>query len=106
MTHTVTADMGVKIKIAPESLIEEVLQNVAMILSTIKNTAPLARDIGLSARFVDKPIPVAEAILISEVLDAVEKYEPRAEIENVSFERDEDTGKIIPRLEVAIKHVG
>lgn len=103
MTYTVKVNTGVKIKIAPESLIEEVLQNVAMILSTTKNTAPLARDVGLPARFVDKPIPVAEAILIAEVLDAIEKHEPRAEVEGVSFERDESTGKVIPRLEVAIK---
>lgn len=98
----VTADGNAKINLFPASLIEEILQNVTMILSTIKATAPLYRDFGLSARFLDKPTPAAETILISELFDAIEKYEPRAEIINVSFERDERTGKVIPSLEVEI----
>jgi phage baseplate assembly protein W len=102
MAYTVTADGSAKINLAPASLIEEVLQNVTMILSIIKATVPLYRDFGLSARFLDKPTPAAETILISELFDAIEKYEPRAEIINVSFERDERTGKVIPRLEVEI----
>lgn len=106
MTYTITADNATKITLAPASVLEEVLQNVAMIISTPRNTAPLARDIGLSNRFIDMPIPVAEAVLMAEVLDAIEQYEPRAVVKNVSFERDERTGKTIPRLEVEIENDG
>ena len=102
MAYTVKADGNATINLTPDSIVQEVLQNVAMILSTIKTTAPLYRDFGLSARFLDKPMPAAEAILIAEIFDAIEEYEPRAEVKNVSFERDERTGKIIPRLEVEI----
>lgn len=102
MAYTVKADGGAAIILTPDSLVEEVLQNVVMILSTIKTTAPLYRDFGLSAQFLDKPTPAAEAILIAELFDAIEEYEPRAEIINVSFERDERTGKVIPSLEVKI----
>lgn len=102
MAYTVTADTAASINLAPTTVVEEVLQNLSMILSTPKFSVPLDRDFGLSARFVDKPTPTAEAITISEVLDAVEKYEPRAEILGVTFERDERLGKIIPRLEVNI----
>lgn len=102
MAYIVTTDGQIKINLAPQTVVEEVLQNLSMILSTTKYSVPLDRDFGLSARFIDKPIAIAEAILVSELLDAVEKYEPRAEVLNVSFERDERTGKITPRLEVEI----
>jgi len=102
MTHILTADESPKITLAPATPIEEILQNITMIITTIKTTQPLFRDFGVSAIFLDKPTPAAEAILIAEIFDAIEMYEPRAEILNVSFERDERTGKIVPRLEVGI----
>ena len=102
MIHTITADGGAQITLAPTTLVEEVTQNILMILSTIKNTAPLDRNFGLSARFVDKPLAIAEAVLVAEVLDAIEEYEPRAEVVDISFGRNERTGKIVPRLEVKI----
>ena len=103
MTHTITADERPIINLAPGTLIEEILQNVAMIITTIKNTAPLFRDFGISATFLDRPTPAAEAVLIAEILDAIEMYEPRAEIISVIFIRDEMAGKLTPRLEVAIR---
>lgn len=102
MSYTVTASEPIKINLAPASLIEEVLQNLSMILQTIKNTAPLYRDFGISGSYIDKPIPVAETLLIGELYEAVEKYEPRAEIVDITFERDESIGKLNPCLEVEI----
>lgn len=40
--------------------------------------------------------------MISEVLDAVEEYEPRAEVTNVMFEAGETPGLLVPVLEVNI----
>lgn len=91
-----------KLNLAPETLEEEVLQNVAIIVSTPKFSVPLDRGLGLAQRFIDKPIQVAQSILISEVLDAVEEYEPRAEVTNVTFEAGETPGLLVPVLEVNI----
>lgn len=102
MAYTIMASESIKINLAPQTVVEEVLQNISMLLLTPKYSVPLDRNFGLSARFIDKPTRIAEAILISEVLDAIEEYEPRAEVIDLSFERDEMTGKIIPRLEVEI----
>jgi len=71
-------------------------------LSTPKFSVPLDRGLGLAQRFIDKPIQVAQSILISEVLDAVEEYEPRAEVTNVTFEAGETPGLLVPVLEVNI----
>lgn len=105
MAYIVTAYENKKINLAPETVIEEVLQNVSMIISTPQFTVPLDRGFGLPQRFIDKPLPVAQTILVSEVLDAIEKYEPRAEVENITFVQNEEgaqAGKLIPRVEVNI----
>ena len=105
MAYIVTAYENPKINLAPETIVEEVLQNVSMIISTPQYTVPLDRGFGLPQRFIDKPLPIAQAILVSEVLDAIEKYEPRAEIGNITFVQDQNgaqAGKLIPRVEVNI----
>lgn len=105
MSYTVIAYENKKINLAPETVVEEVLQNIAMIITTPKFTVPLDRDFGLSQRFIDKPLPVAQSILVAEVMDVIEKYEPRAEIKNITFTQSQEesqAGKLIPRVEVDI----
>lgn len=81
-----------------------ILQNVAIILATRQGTIPLYRQFGLPQNFVDKPIPVAKAMLYSEVKEAVEEFEPRAEVVGISFAEDPATpGKLIPTVEVDIR---
>lgn len=102
MAYIVKAYDLTNINLAPETTVEEVLQNVAVIISTPKFSVPLDRGMGLAQRFVDKPIQVAQSILISEVLDAVERDEPRAEVLNVTFDLGETPGALIPIVEVNI----
>lgn len=105
MTHTIKAFQPKSINLAPQTIEEEVLQNVAMIISTPQFSVPLDRGFGLAQQFLDKPHSVAQTMLVSEVLDALEKYEPRVEVKNVSFmqsEQDTLAGKLIPQVEVNI----
>lgn len=103
MAYVVKAYAGGKINLAPKTTTEEILQNLTMLLSTPKYTVPLDRDFGLSQRFIDKPAPaVAEALFVSEILDAIEKYEPRVKVESVTFEQGDTPGMLIPRVEVVI----
>ena len=102
MTFSVMPNKKPDIKLDPATPIEEILQNVQMIVSTMKTTVPLYRDFGISPTFIDMPMAVAEAILIGEIYDAMEAYEPRAEIKSITFERNESIGKLVPVLEVGI----
>lgn len=102
MAHIVKGYDLTNINLAPETTAEEVLQNVAVIISTPKFSVPLDRGLGMPQRFVDKPIQIAQSILISEVLDAVERDEPRAEVLNVTFELGKNNGALIPVVEVNI----
>lgn len=102
MAYTVKAFTLSEINLAPETAEEEILQNVAVIISTPKFSVPLDRGLGLAQRFLDKPPAAAQSILISEVLEAIEAYEPRVQIENVSFEFGDAPGVLIPVVEVSI----
>lgn len=86
---------------APETEIEEILQNVRTIISTVKYSVPLDRDFGIDASYVDKPTAKAQAMISSEIIRAVREYEPRATVSSISFTADTD-GKLTPKLEVAI----
>lgn len=105
MNYIVTAYEKKEINLAPETVEEEILQNIIMILSTPRFSVPLDREFGLSQRFVDKPIPIAKTIGVAEVLDAIEKYEPRVEVLEVTFKEGPEDGmhgKLIPQVEVKI----
>lgn len=103
MAYTVTAYEKIRnIDLAPATVVEEVLQNVAMLLSTPKFTVPLDRNLGLTQEFVDKPPAVAKALLIGDVMEAIEEYEPRATVVEVTFLEDRKQGRIVPQVEVNI----
>ena len=81
--------------------VRSVLQNVAIILCTGQRTAPLYREIGLPTEAVDRPIPAAKPLLIAAVREAVERYEPRAEVVSVSFAEDpSQPERLVPKVEV------
>ena len=53
MKYKVTLDE--KINFAPDSEVEEILQNIRTILSTRIGTVPLDRDFGTTWEHIDKP---------------------------------------------------
>lgn len=66
----------------------EILQNVRTILATRKGSVPLDRDFGISWDNVDQSLPAAKMLMRSEVIDAIERYEPRAKVTSVDFAED------------------
>lgn len=82
--------------------VRSVLQSVTIILSTPKGSVPMYRDFGVNMEYLDLPMPIAEVRMVSEIREAVEKWEPRATVTDVSFERDTLNGKLMPIVEVEI----
>lgn len=102
MSYFVTPGRLDHINLAPGK-IEEILQNVAVIISTPQCSVPLERGTGLPMRFIDKPINVAQAMAVAEIIENVSEQEPRVNVVEVTFEVDEDNpGKLIPTVEVEI----
>jgi len=89
------------INLSPETTVEEVMQNVAIILATKKYSVPIDRGLGVSQNFVDKPMPIAQAMIIAEIISAVSEGEPRASVVGVTFTNEAD-GTLIPVVEVSI----
>jgi phage baseplate assembly protein W len=87
---------------APIEEAAEIVQNVKTILSTRKYDVPLRRDFGLDASVVDQPLPRAKAGISADIIAAIKRYEPRAEITKVSFDGDGISGALKPRVRIRI----
>ena len=103
MNYKVNATDLTNIRFNEPDTLPSVLQNIAVILSTPKGSVPQYREFGLSAVFLDKPMPVAKMMMIAEVRDAIERWEPRAQFVGVTFEeRAAQPGTLWPTVEVEI----
>lgn len=103
--------MGYKItmsEIGPISLnetdpVKSILQNVSIILRTIKGSCPMYRGFGIDATLIDLPIPAAKVLLFSQIREAIEEYEPRVRVKSVDFDTQEEMqGVLSPIVEVEI----
>lgn len=103
MKHIINAGEKIELNLAPETTEQEIMQNLYVLLNTVKGEVSMYRDFGLdTSETLAAPLPVAETVLTSEIYDAVEKYEPRVKILNIEFETDSLNGKLIPVLEISI----
>ena len=81
---------------------QEVTRNVRNILTTPVGSCPLYRDFGIDASPVDYPMDTAQNIIAVEIAEAVERYEPRAQVTEVTFDPDMSgllKAKVVVRIE-------
>lgn len=96
------SDIGV-ISLNETDTTKSILQNVAIILRTVKGSCPMYRDFGIDATLIDRPIPAAKVLLFSQIREAIEEYEPRVRVTSVDFDtQDEMQGALTPVVEVEI----
>ena len=101
MSYLVSAADLENIRLNEADEVNAALQNIALILATPKGSVPFYRDFGISSEFLDRP--VAKVMRISEVREAVEEWEPRASVVNVSFKGNVlEPGRLVPIVEVEI----
>lgn len=87
----------------PQNEIEDVVRNVHMILRVTKEEQPLMREFSLDSDMVDKNIPVIKNKLIGLLITNLKKYEPRALLKNLDFEKLENNDlEIMLEIEVII----
>ena len=84
----------------PASELEEIFQNVRTIVTTIKGTVPLDRELGISANILDAPIN-QQSRLVGEIAEAIERFEPRARLRRIEFTGNEN-GELNPTLTLEI----
>lgn len=86
--------------------VAEIVQNVKTILATPVGSVPLDRDFGTSWMLVDQPTPRVQAELSAEIVEKVERYEPRVRVTEVSFvslPEEAREGRLIPRVRIALR---
>ena len=102
MPYIVSTDIR-RIMLNEKDTIASILQNVSIILRTRLGTVPLYREFGVSNSSLDRPVIVAEPLLYAEIKEAIERYEPRVEVIDISFAQDvSKPGVLIPTVEVNI----
>jgi phage baseplate assembly protein W len=110
MPYQVTGAIGSDrawVNFAPAGVVEEVLQNVRILIMTVKYSVPLDRDIGIDAMYLDRPAPDAMARLRVQIAEEIRKYEPRAKVKIIEFKQYADdaalSGQFYPVLQVEIR---
>lgn len=65
--------------------LEGLFQRLRIILTTVVYSVPLDRGFAVTGDFIDSPLPQATALLLSGLIEAVEKYEPTVKVESINF---------------------
>ena len=86
-------EVGFEYGIGDSAQEREIARNVKMIMATPVGSSPLYRDFGVDTSMLDKPLDLARNLYAVTVMEAVEKWEPRARVQNVTLISD-ITGKI------------
>jgi len=81
--------------------VKEILQNVAMIMSSVVFSCPLDRSFAINYG-VDGPINHVMASISADIVTKVQQYEPRAEVTEIIFDGDGNSGRLIPKVRLAI----
>ena len=101
MSYRISSDGRMDISLNETNYIKSVLQNVSIILRTRQGTVPIFREFGLPMEFVDKPSNIATPMALIEAREAIDRFEPRAELVGMKVLRN-DKGVLILEAEVNI----
>lgn len=86
----------------PTTEAEEIIQNVRTILTTRRGSVPLDRAFGIDTALIDLPVTAIKGRLTTEIIEAVERFEPRVEVKEVKFVGDAADGAVYPVVKVVI----
>lgn len=101
MKYTVRGSDLSKLSLGEKDKIKSILQNIAVILRTRAGTCPMYRNFGLPQKYIGLPSTAARPIMYAEIREAIEEFEPRVDVMDISFEQA-PSGVLIPTVEVRI----
>nr|DAO63752.1 MAG TPA: baseplate assembly protein [Caudoviricetes sp.] len=81
-----------------EEELNDINECVSNLLSTIAGEQGLDRNFGIETReIMDVPTEEAENLITLEIIEKIDKYEPRVEVDDIEFEYNGE-GKMIPKV--------
>lgn len=91
----------IDLSLAPETETDAKVQEIYILISTIKGECPLYRDFGISNDFLHMPINMAQTAFTLAITEALRKYMPDVRLNNIRFEASDGMkGLLNPILEV------
>ena len=76
----------------------DILEKCEFLLTLIKGTIPMNRDIGIDPGIVSQPLYIAQQMYTMSAIETIEKYETRAIVEEVQFDTTAGAGNMIPKV--------
>jgi len=76
------------LSLEPKTHIDEVVQQLYILLNTIKGECPMYRDFGINNEYLHMPINVIQTAITMAVMESVKKYVPEVKVVNIRFETD------------------
>ena len=76
---------------------QELLDKVFFLLSCIKGTIPMNRNIGRDPNIISQPDTIARNLYTVSAIELIEEFEDRLSVEEVQFESG-DSGNMIPKV--------
>ena len=73
---------------------ERKIDCVANILKTKIGEVPFMRGMGIDPLYIDTPISISKGKIISDAVDAIQTYEPRATIDTIEVETADYNGEL------------
>lgn len=77
---------------------EEILNKATFLLSCIKGTIPMNREIGMDPDIMSSPAYIARNLYTISAIELIDKFEPRASVEEVSFMASGGAENMIPKV--------
>lgn len=95
MSYTVSTADTKDIILNENEHVSSVLQNVWLLLSTWEGDVPLYRDYGLNPELLHRPINAVESLLVEDITEKIEKYEPRCTLVSCTFSASKNRPDIL-----------
>lgn len=86
--------------------VDDILQCVRIIMTTMSFSVPLDRDFAYVPGFVDQPLPAVKQRMLVAVAEAIQKHEPRVEVVSIDYVPDTAAamdGRLLPVCVIRIK---
>lgn len=103
MELAITQGPAPEMDLLQNETVKEIVQNVRLIISTMRGSVPLNRAFGISPQWIDRPTPVVKAQMVVDIRESVERWEPRVTVREVTIEEDPaEPGHLIPTVHIEI----
>ena len=81
---------------------ERIADNVLNIIRTRRYEVPYMRAFGLSPDYYDRPFEQIKGVLISDIIDSIERYEPRATVQEVDLMGIDERGNLEMKVVIEV----